>query len=102
MTRVLIVSDTGAEIEYDCGAGRITAPLLLDSRGNFNLPGLYMRGMPGPVPVNDSQPPPLAATYAGHTNGKTMSSTMTVTDGSIPPQSYSVTYGGNPYVVKCL
>ncbi len=98
----MVVSDTGAEIEYDCGAGRITVPLALDAHGDFNLPGLYLREGPGPVPADDSLIPKLAARYTGHTNGKTMSLTMTVTDGSIPTQTYSLTYGGNPNVFKCL
>jgi hypothetical protein len=98
----MVVSDTGAEIEYDCGAGRITAPLTLDGHGDFDLPGLYLHEGPGPVPANDSLIPTSAAVYAGHTDGKTMTFTMTVTDGSIPPETYTLTFGGNPNVFKCL
>ncbi len=96
----MVVSDTGAEVEYDCAAGRITAPMLLDSHGDFDLPGLYIRTGPGPVPANDSLTPKFPARYAGHTDGKTM--TFTVSGDSVVTQSFDVTYGGNPNVMKCL
>lgn len=96
----LVVSDTGAEVEYDCAAGRITAPMLLDSRGDFDLPGLYIRTGPGPVPANDSLVPKFPARYTGHTDGKTM--TFTVSGDSVPAQSFDLTYGGNPNVMKCV
>ncbi len=98
----MVVSDTGAEIQYDCGAGRITVPLLLDSRGDFDLPGLFIREGPGPVPANDSLLPTYPARYTGHTDGHTMSFTMTVENDSIPAQSFSLTYGANPNVFKCV
>lgn len=98
----MIVSDSGAEVEYDCGAGRITAPMLLDGRGNFDLPGLFIRSGPGPSPANDSLLPTYPARYTGHTDGHTMTFTMTVANDSIPPQSYTVAYGANPNVLKCL
>ena len=41
----MIVSDLGATVEYDCGAGRVLAPLLLDSRGDFDLAGVFMRAL---------------------------------------------------------
>ncbi|MDE3054754.1 MAG: hypothetical protein KGJ70_12760, partial [Gemmatimonadota bacterium] len=98
----MVVSDSGAEIEYDCGAGRITAPMLLDRRGDFDLPGLYIREGPGPVPANDSLLPKYPARYGGHTDGHTMTFTMTVANDSIPTQTFTVAYGGNPNVFKCL
>ena len=96
----MVVSDTGAEVEYDCAAGRITAPLLLDAHGDFDLPGLYIRMGPGPVPANDSLTPKFPARYTGHTDGKTM--TFTVRGDSVVTQSFDLTYGGNPNVMKCL
>lgn len=98
----MIVSDSGAEIEYDCGAGRITAPMLLDGRGNFDLPGLYIRQGPGAVPPNDSLLPKYPARYTGHTDGRTMSLTMRVENDSIPSQTFALAYGANPNVFKCL
>ncbi len=96
----MVVSDTGADIEYDCAAGRITVPMLLDAHGNFNLPGLYIRTGPGPVPANDSLVPKFPVRYTGHTDGKTM--TFTVSGDSVLTQSFDVTYGGNPNVMKCV
>lgn len=98
----MVVSDTGAAIEYDCGAGRISGAMTLDAHGAFDLPGLYIREGPGPVPANDSLVPKLPARYTGHTDGHTMTLTMTVLDGSIAPQSYELVFGGNPNVFKCV
>jgi len=97
----MVVSDSGAEIEYDCGAGRISVPMVLDSRGDFDLPGLYIREA-GPVPANDSLLPKFAARYTGHTDGRTLSFTMTVTGDSVPPQTFTLQFGANPNVFKCL
>jgi hypothetical protein len=96
----MVVSDTGAEIEYDCAAGRITAPMLLDARGNFDLPGLYIRTGPGPTPANDSLVPKFPVRYTGHANTRTM--TLDVSGDSVPAQSFTLTYGGNPNVLKCV
>ena len=81
-------------------AGRITAPPLLDAHGDFDLPGLYIRTGPGPVPANDSLTPRFPVRYTGHTDGRTM--TFTVSGDSVPAQSFDMTYGGNPNVMKCV
>ncbi len=96
----MVVSDTGAEVQYDCAAGRVTAPMLLDAHGDFDLPGLYIRTGPGPVPANDSLVPKFPVRYTGHTDGKTM--TFTVSGDSVPAQRFDMTYGGNPNVMKCV
>lgn len=96
----MVVADSGADVEFDCAAGRIGAPLLLDSHGDFDLSGLYIRTGPGPVPADDSLVPKFPARYTGHTNGRTM--TFTVSGDSVPAQSFEMTYGGNPNVMKCL
>lgn len=98
----MVVTDTGADLEFDCGAGRIGAPLALDANGDFSLPGQYIREGPGPIPADTSQLAKLAAHFAGHTDGKTMALTMSVDNGSVPTQTYSLVFGGNPHVLKCL
>lgn len=98
----MVVTDAGADLEFDCGAARIGEPLALDGHGDFTLPGEYIHEGPGPVPADTSLIPKSAAQFTGHTNGKTMSLTMTVTDGTVATQTYSLTYGGNPNVFKCL
>jgi hypothetical protein len=97
----MVMSDSGGVIEFDCAAGRIPAPIPLDSHGNFDVPGLLIHQGPGPIRI-DSVYPSSAARYAGNSNGHTMSVTMSVSDGSAPTQSFSMTYGGNPRVLKCL
>ena len=95
----MVVTDTGASIQFDCGSGRISQPLLLDARGNFDLPGVFYRGG-GPVRI-DSLATGVPARYTGHSTFNALSLTMALNDGS-PPSSYILTWGGNPNVLKCL
>jgi hypothetical protein len=97
----MVMSDSGGIIEFDCAAGRIPAPIPLDRRGSFNVQGLLIHEGPGPIRV-DSVYPSTPGRYAGWSDGRTMSVTLTVDDGSLAPQSYTMSYGGNPHALKCL
>jgi hypothetical protein len=97
----MVMTDSGGVIEFDCAAGRIPAPIPLDRRGNFDVAGLLVHQGPGPVRI-DSVYPSTPGRYAGWSDGRTMSVTLTVDDGSLPPQSFTMSYGGNAHVLKCL
>src|SRR4051812_25567587 len=67
----MIVADTGATIEYDCAAGRITEPLRLDNAGNFTWSGVHITGMGGPIRI-DQTPNEHPARYTGHATSTTL------------------------------
>lgn len=97
----MIVTDTGATIEYDCAAGKITGPLALGANGDFTWTGIHSPGHGGPSRV-DEPPDDRPARYTGNATGSTMRITLTVLDGSIPPQAFALVRGGEAKVFKCL
>jgi hypothetical protein len=97
----MVVADTGATIEYDCAAGKITGPLALAANGDFNWTGIHSPGHGGPSRV-DEPPDNRPARYTGNANSNTMQLTVTVLDGSIPPQTYTLRRGGEARVFRCL
>jgi hypothetical protein len=96
----LVISDDSVHVEFDCAAGSIAGPVLLDMSGRFSENGAYIRGG-GPLPVNDSTRAEPAR-YAGQVRGSTMDLTVTLLDGGTVIGPYTLTRGGNPQVFKCL
>lgn len=97
----MIVSDTGATIEYDCAAGKITGPLALDANGEFNWSGIHSPGHGGPSRV-DEPPDNRPARYTGTATSSSLRITLTVLDGSIPQQTFTLARGAEPRVFRCL
>jgi hypothetical protein len=97
----MIVADTGATIEYDCASGRITVPLALDANGDFSWTGIHSPGHGGPIRI-DEKPDERPARYTGSATNSAMRITLTVLDGSIPPQTFVLARGGAGKVFKCL
>jgi hypothetical protein len=97
----MVVSDTGASIEYDCATGRITQPLSLDPDGNFSWQGLFFPGHGGPSRI-DEKLDPHVATYSGNANGDHMTINLRVADSLNITQQFTLTRGANPNVFKCL
>lgn len=61
---IMIITKSGADLEWDCAAGQITEPLETAEDGTFDLEGTYTPGSGGPVSEDD---PPRAqqARYFG-------------------------------------
>ena len=98
----MVVTDTGATIEYDCAAGRITEPLRLDNAGNFTWAGVHIPGMGGPIRI-DQPPNEHPARYTGHATATTMQYTVEMLDmPGTAPMTFTVKRGANPHVFKCL
>jgi hypothetical protein len=97
----MIVSDTGAAIEYDCAAGTISQPLRLSADGAFDWTGTHYIGHGGPSRV-DEPANAHPARYTGRATDESMTLTLTLTDGAQPPQTFTLRRGGNAMVFKCL
>ena len=94
----LEVTADGANLEFDCASGAITAPLSIDPQGKFRATGMFTRERPGPV-MRDS-PGASQATYTGTVQGDTMH--LVVASGSAEPYGeYVLTRGKSGRVVKC-
>jgi len=97
----MVVTDTGASIEFDCASGRVTQALSVDPDGSFNWQGLFFPGHPGPSRIDEKLDPHVAQ-YSGRATGDHMTINLRVPDSLNISQSFTLTHGANPDVFKCL
>lgn len=97
----MIVTDTGATLEYDCASGTITEPLLLDGAGHFDWTGVHHIEHGGPIFEGEPQNTHRAR-YTGTASSSNITITITLTDTTYPAQTYTMSRGANPRVFKCL
>ncbi len=97
----MVVTDTGAKLDYDCASGAITQPLLLDGSGHFTWTGVHHIEHGGPI-FEGEQPNTHAAKFTGDASSSRITITVTLTDTTYPSQTYSLTRGASPQVFKCL
>ncbi len=97
----LTVTNDGGTLEYDCAAGTIEQPFLVDAAGRFDLVGTHVRGHGGPIRL-DEQPDRHPARYTGTTDGRTMTLTVTMTDLDQRVGTFTLTFGASPRIVRCL
>lgn len=95
----LVITVSGATVEYDCAEGEILEPIRLVD-GTFDALGLHYMGMGGPIGVDRVHPRP--ARYRGSVKGNEMTMTVTLNDTQEKVGTYTLTRGASPHVVKCL
>ena len=95
----LVITVSGANVEYDCAEGEILEPIRLVD-GKFNVLGLHYMGIGGPIGVDRVHPRP--ARYQGSVKGDEMTMTVTLTDTQEKVGTYTLTRGESAHVVKCL
>jgi hypothetical protein len=95
------VSDSGAEISYDCAHGSITEKIVLDAEGHFSARGRHLRERPGPIRVGDDRSG-QAASYRGTVTGDTMNLTVTLTDSRETVGTFTLTHGKPGRLRRCL
>jgi hypothetical protein len=97
----LIVTESGATIEYDCAHGTINESLVLDGLGNFDVSGTHTREHPGPIregEIPDEHP----VRYTGWTDGGNMDLTVSFVDTGERIGTFSLIRGSPARLVKCL
>jgi hypothetical protein len=94
------VTESGAEIEYDCAHSTISQPIEFDSEGRFDVKGYYTREPRGPV-RKDAEPNSRPARYTGTINGKTMTLTVTLIDKDQSMGTYTLAQGDAGRIRKC-
>jgi hypothetical protein len=97
----LVATTLGAELEYDCAAGRITAPVRPDASGRFTVPGLHFPGHGGPIRIDEEQVV-RPARYDGVVRRDQMTLTVTLTDNNEELGTFTLVRGASPHVFKCL
>lgn len=98
----LVVSDSGADLEYDCATGRISGAVRPDAAGRFSVTGLHFPGHGGPsggIPDPHQTHP---ARYDGTVRGDKMTITVTLTDSNEVVGTFTLIHGASPHVFKCL
>jgi hypothetical protein len=98
----LVVTGTGATVEYDCGGGRIDEPLLPNKEGDFEARGVHVFGRGGPRQPGGPAPKQHPARYHGWTNGSQMRLTVTLSDTGKHVGTFSLRLGHQPLLEKCL
>ncbi len=95
------VSGEGAQIEYDCAHGTISEPLKIDSNGKFSAKGLHFRERGGPLREgSDEKGEPVI--YAGTTDGKTATLTVTNSETNEVLGTFALSHGKAGRLTKCL
>lgn len=97
----LVVSATGADVEYDCAFGTIEAPIDLRTSGSFTATGTHTFEHGGPI--REGEPPDThPAEYRGLVIGATMTLTVTLTDTTRTVGTFTLRRGQSPTIFKCL
>jgi hypothetical protein len=93
------VTDSGAELEFDCAHGRIVEPLALDASGRFDAKGTYTPEQPGPRREDESSARNVR--YSGRVEGSSMTLTIGAGEGSADLGSFRLERGRTPAIRKC-
>jgi hypothetical protein len=96
----LIVTFSGADLEFDCATGRIDEPVH-PVDGHFSLDGVYWPGQGGPIGV-DTTVAPRPARYEGVVFRDYMTLTVRLTDTHELLGPFELTGGKSGGVTKCL
>jgi len=97
----LTATANSSEIEYDCAAGTIAGPIVLDGAGRFTAIGTHTIGHGGPMRI-DEVPDTHPARYDGRIRGNRMELHVTLTDRNQDVGSFTLERDANPLVVRCL
>jgi hypothetical protein len=96
----LVVSDTGATLQYDCAHGTMSSPPKLDASGRFVVVGTHVLEHGGPIRVGEAEDR-HAATYAGQVLGSTMTLTVQVSGISATLGPFTLRRGDAGRVYRC-
>jgi hypothetical protein len=97
------VTHAGATLEFDCAFGRIDESLITRRDGQFEVPGVVMLEVGGPVAPAQPSPEPLAALYRGRIDGSRMVLTVMLQSWQDKPFGvFLLGFGQRPQLDKCL
>jgi len=92
------VNSDGAELEFDCARGKISAPITLDAQGRFRLKGLYKRETPAPAAADADMS--ANAVYSGTLKGSTLHLEVSIS-GQSDVKSFDLAQGDQGTLAKC-
>jgi hypothetical protein len=95
----MMISRTGARLEYDCAESTIDQPIILDARGKFTVRGSYSSERGGPR--RNEQAAAARARYVGEVSADTMKLTVTLESTKEPVGVFMLRRGEDPLLTKC-
>lgn len=95
----LALDAQGGTTEYDCAHGGLTAPLILAADGTFEVVGVHVREMGGPV-RDGELPDTLPALYFGRWDGGALTVRVVVVADTLGP--FVLRKEAPVRLVKCL
>lgn len=97
----LTLGGGGGQLDYDCAAGIIAGPLMVDAAGRFRATGTHTPGTGGPV-RQAHFPPAYPATYHGNVRGDRMTLSVSVPSRGFVIGPYELRRGADPNLMRCL
>ena len=88
-------------LEYDCAAGSINGPIVLDSAGNFKARGTHTPGMGGPA-IQGQEPQALPADYWGRVSRDTLTLNVHVPSLSLTLGPFTLRQNAEARLFRCL
>jgi hypothetical protein len=98
----MIVTGTGASIDYGCDAGTVDEPLFLDLHDRFSLQGTFSFGRGGPREPGEPPSKPHAARYEGTSDGQRLTLTVFLPDLARSAGEYRLEFGRQGSLNRCL
>ena len=95
------VTDSGAELEYDCARSTIDQPIELDCQGRFEVKGRFIKEHGAPV-SRDNAPNSSPVRYAGQVEGDKMKLTIRHEETGENFGDYNLTRGSEGQLMKCM
>lgn len=98
---LLTIRDFGADLEWDCAAGRIEEAFEISGDGSFDLQGTHTPGTGGPIREDD---PPVAeaARYTGTVSGSLMTLTVELPESGVTLGPLELRYREEAILRRCL
>ena len=95
------ITDSGAEIEFDCARGNTSQRLELDDKGRFKVQGIYMAETPAPAAVDGGLTASrVKATYTGTLSGSSLRLEVFI-EGQDMPRTFDLVQGDQGHLAKC-
>lgn len=98
---LLTIRDFGADLEWDCAAGRIEEAFETARDGSFELDGTHTPGMGGPI-REDDPPRTEPARYAGRVSGSRMTLSVVLPESGVTLGPYDLRYRQEAVLRRCL
>jgi hypothetical protein len=94
------VTDSGANLEFDCAHGTIDQPIVMDGKGSFDVKGKFTTERGGPT-RRDEESNDRLVRYIGHLNDQALSLTIIDAGTKEKIDRFTLTHGSDGRIMKC-